>query len=321
MATSASVDYSMDRDDIITEALEQLGVLGEGQSPNADQLTSSARTLNMMVKSWQNRVKNLHVLQDLYVFQDGSSQQYTIDGTTHVTASMASTAVATAQTSGNNTLVVDSITGFSNGDNIGVELDDGTRQWTTINGAPSGSTITLTANLTDDVAVDNTVFGYTTKAEKPVRIIEGYVSDLAVPATPVDIPLDIMNRSDYSNLSNKTSTGTPNQVWPDYQRTSTILSVWPVADSVEKVLVLQSWRTIHDFDAASDDADFPQQWYLALSLNLAVLLAPKYGYPTRSGEMNNLRSSAQEAMLDAEAEELEESIRFVPDFRWRQSYG
>lgn len=321
MATSGSTDFAADRDEIIKEALEQLGVLGEGQDPNAAQLTSSARTLNMMVKSWQNRVKNLHVMQDLYVFQDGTSKQYTINGSTHVTASMASTAVATAQTSGNNTLVVDSITGFSASDNIGIELDDGTRQWTTINGSPSGSTITLTANLTDDVAVDNTVFGYTTKANEPVRIIEGYVSDLTTPATPVDIPLEIMNRSDYNTLSNKGSTGTPNQIWPDYQLSSTILSVWPVADSVDKVLVLQAWRTIEDFDAAANDPDFPQQWYLALALNLAVLLAPKYGYPTRSGEMNNLKGLAVEAMFDAESEEVEESIRFEPDFRWRQTNG
>jgi len=53
MATSGSIDFATTRDDIITEALEQLGVLGEGESPSAAQLTSCSRTLNMMLKAWQ----------------------------------------------------------------------------------------------------------------------------------------------------------------------------------------------------------------------------------------------------------------------------
>jgi hypothetical protein len=44
------------------------------------------------------------------------------------------------------------VTGVATTYNIGVQLDDGTFQWTTVNGAPSGSTVTLTAVLTDSAA-------------------------------------------------------------------------------------------------------------------------------------------------------------------------
>lgn len=52
------------------------------------------------------------------------------------------------------TLTVADITGFSDGDHIGVLLDDGTEHKTTINGAPSGSSIVM-----DDVIAGNAASG------------------------------------------------------------------------------------------------------------------------------------------------------------------
>lgn len=52
MAFSTTTDYALSAEDLVTEALEQLGVLEEGESPSADQITSALRTLNMMIKSW-----------------------------------------------------------------------------------------------------------------------------------------------------------------------------------------------------------------------------------------------------------------------------
>jgi hypothetical protein len=53
-------------------------------------------------------------------------------------------------------MVVDSITGVASGDIIGVALDTGLWHWTTVNGAPSGSTIVLTAGL-PSAAGDNNI--------------------------------------------------------------------------------------------------------------------------------------------------------------------
>ena len=60
---------------------------------------------------------------------------------------------------------------MSDADNIGIELDDGTIQWTTINGAPAGSTVTLTDALTDDVASGNAVYVYTAKTNRPMKLL------------------------------------------------------------------------------------------------------------------------------------------------------
>jgi anti-sigma-K factor RskA len=68
VTTSASYDFSVTRDDIIQDAYEELGVLEEGETPTADQVTSASRKLNMLVKTWGKRY-SLHLLQDVVLFQ------------------------------------------------------------------------------------------------------------------------------------------------------------------------------------------------------------------------------------------------------------
>lgn len=53
MATSGSTDFSLTRTDIIAEALELIGAIAAGESPSAEDGASVARSLNMMLKTWQ----------------------------------------------------------------------------------------------------------------------------------------------------------------------------------------------------------------------------------------------------------------------------
>ena len=52
MAFNATADYIQTATDVITEALEILGVLEEGEAPSTAQTTSSLRTLNNLIKLW-----------------------------------------------------------------------------------------------------------------------------------------------------------------------------------------------------------------------------------------------------------------------------
>ena len=78
MATSGSIDYSTSKNDIITEALQLVGVLGEGQSPSSDQLADCSRTLNMMTKAWQAEGFNLFTLATQTVDLVASTATYTL---------------------------------------------------------------------------------------------------------------------------------------------------------------------------------------------------------------------------------------------------
>lgn len=53
MPTSNSTDWTLTRDQLITAALRKLGVLYEGQSANATQISDAATALNAMIKAFQ----------------------------------------------------------------------------------------------------------------------------------------------------------------------------------------------------------------------------------------------------------------------------
>lgn len=282
MATSGSIDYSVTRDDIITEALEQLGVLAEGDSPNASQLTSCGRTLNMMVKLWQADGLNLFVLEKLYLFLEKDVSEYSLSSSTtrHFTETTVETTLDGAQAAAATNMTVDSITGISNGDYIGVEVANNVVHWTTVNGAPSGSTVVLTSGLSAAASDGAKVFTYTSKANRPMNIVNCVIRD----RNSNDIPVEIVTRDEYVDLPNKTSDGKVNQVWYDKQVSAGLLSVWPQSSVESDRLVLWVQRTVEDFDAAGDNPDYPQEWYLPLAFGLAKFLIPKYGVDVKRAQ-------------------------------------
>lgn len=52
MATSGSTNYSSNRDDLIAEAFDKLGMGVEGEALAAEYVTKATRTLNYMIKAW-----------------------------------------------------------------------------------------------------------------------------------------------------------------------------------------------------------------------------------------------------------------------------
>lgn len=55
MPTSNSTNFNVTRNEIIHGALRILGVVGEGQTPSAQQYTDAAEALNYLIKSWENQ--------------------------------------------------------------------------------------------------------------------------------------------------------------------------------------------------------------------------------------------------------------------------
>lgn len=52
MTISSSYNYTTTRDDLISGALRLLGVIGQGQTPDATQVTTASEALNQIVKAW-----------------------------------------------------------------------------------------------------------------------------------------------------------------------------------------------------------------------------------------------------------------------------
>ena len=325
MATSGSIDFNSTRDDIITEALELLGVLPEGVTPTAAQLTSSARTLNQMVKAWQSKGTNLWVNQRIYLFQTPNVREYTLsltaassdESTTNFTSTTLNGALAALATA----VTLTDGTATTNGDRVGVLQDDLTLHWTTIASGGGTNSIVLTTGVASAAADGSIVYFYTTKAARPRKILVAnsktapsgkFGAHNVVDGT--EIPIEIMARQDWSDLSVKRVSGRPTQLYYDRLWQDSILRIWPQVDTGGTYLVLWCERTLEDFDAASDDADFPHEWHQALSANLAKWLIPKFGISDRTKGV--VWALATESLFDAESGDSEGHMRFTPDDRW-----
>jgi len=275
VATSNSVDFSISRDDIITDALEMLGEGAEGEAISGDRMDACSRRLNMMVKAWMANGAKLWAMRQATLFLTVGTASYSLGATgTHCTDTYVQTTLSTAEATSSTSLGLTAFAGMSASDNIGIVLDDGTIHWTTISGAP-GSTTTIATGLASAAAAGNVVFTYTSKINRPQRIDteSAYWRSSATQDTPVKI----ISRSEYAQLSNKTSEGKIVQAFYDPQLTNGTLYVWPTPDSSSDVLRFWYERILEDFDAAANTPDFPIEWAEALTYGLADRLAPSAG--------------------------------------------
>ena len=53
MTTSGTSDFNRTTIQIIKSALRKIGVLGEGETPSAEQEQTAREALNLLVKQWQ----------------------------------------------------------------------------------------------------------------------------------------------------------------------------------------------------------------------------------------------------------------------------
>lgn len=310
MATSSDSTFTANRDQIIRFAMRKCRAIGSGETPGSELVNDFAFQLNAMVKRWQVKGLKVWTRTEAVLFPQASQVRYTLgpNSSDHAVldTGYVETAVATAAADGASSIVVDSITGISSGDYIGTVVDDGTVHWTTVNGAPSGSTITLTAALDDSAAVDNIVYAYTTKLQRPIMIESARWFD---EGDSTDRPIQKLARGDYFDLPNKTQTGEVTNFHYDPQITNGVLYLWNAVSSIDGVVKFTFRRAIEDFDAAGNNPDFPQEWIDALGWNLAKAMAPEFGVPTQ--RYNEIKAEAAEALDDVFGFDQEQaSIRF-----------
>ena len=315
MATSNNIGFSVSRDDIIIEALEQLGVLGEAETPTEDQVQTCSRTLNMMVKNWSARGLNLFAVQKTFLFPEKDKRDYTLNITSpsrYVTGFTSSNTTAAAS-SGTDLITLTSAVDFAVGDTVLIPRSNNYVQETTVLSKPTSSQIQLTDVLEDNLDNDVTVIAYSQaqKANRPMDILEAYT----VSGPNIDIPVERVSRREYNTLSNKQSKGIINQIYYDPQIDSSVVSVWPTTDNETNYIRLLVQRTLSDFSEGQDTPDFPQEWYLPISLNLAVLCGPKYGVPiNRLAQIKAMADEAYEAASEFDTE-LQTSVFFQPSDR------
>lgn len=310
MSSSGSIDFSVSRDNILTDALIMVGAVGPDDTVPSNWTTHAARQLNKVVKALGAKRVGLWARKTGYILPVTGTNSVSLGATGgHVTLSYVRTALAAAVADDAVSITVDSITGISNGDYIGVEMSTGDMHWTTVNGAPSGSTITLTAGVTETCDADAYVWTYTTKLQRPLRILNAYLSDLTDSSNPSDREIEVVGKETYDFTNSKVTEGDPNILAYDPQLDNGTVYFWPRFSDGKSIIVISFQRPFEDFDASSDTPDFPQEWYDVLCYLTAVRLAPVYGMA--SGDRTTLRQEAQEALTLALENEPEEGSFFL----------
>lgn len=296
MATSGSIDFKLNRDELIKDALILLGAVGADQSVSSEDNNLGSRALNRLIKAWQGQGIHLWTETEATVFLEKSQQSYALNASTGDNASqtVVETTLSAAEASGQTILSITSTTGMTASDNIGIELDDGTIQTTTIVSVDSATQVTVTAALTGNAASGNFVFTYTTKLARPLDIISVRVKD----KNGYETRVRRIGREDYFNQSDKASTGKIVQYYYDPQLSTGRLYVWPVSETVSDRLKITYRRSLEDMDSGTNDFDFPQEWLDALTYNLAVRLAPAFGKQQKLQSLAPLAERFKQDMLD-----------------------
>jgi len=114
----------------------------------------------------------------------------------------------------------------------------------------------------------------TTNATAPIDVLDIYIRETINNQT-TDFPLNKISRAEYANLSTKSTTGKPNQVFVDKQTTPTI-TVWPVPDKNSTYTVRMNVLTrMDDADGATDTVDMPFRFFPCFTAGLAYYISMK----------------------------------------------
>lgn len=278
MATSGSVNFSMNLVEIITDAYEDIGLLGAGEALSSHDLDKAKRKANMMVKGWMADGIKLWALKESTLFLSVGTAQYSL-GSTHCTDSYVQTTLSADAAASATSLSLTSTTGMSASDNIGIVLDDGTIHWTTISGAP-GAPTTIATGLASAASDGAVVFTYTTRINRPQRIVSAYRRDI----NGYDTPVTMISRQEYADQGSKSSRGKTIQAYYNPQLTNGVLNLWPTPDIATDVIRFWQERALEDFDTVTDNPDFPIEWAEAIVAGLRRRLTPANGISGKKRE-------------------------------------
>lgn len=297
MAVSGSKNFTVTRTDIIGAALRKVGAFDSGDTIDSSDSDDCALALNLMIKEWSARGIDVPWRETITLFLQPDTQSYTIGPSgSHATSSYVETTLSASAATSATTISLTSTAGITAADYIGIKLDDGTIHWTTVVNA---ATTSITTGLASAAASGNAVYAYTTKANRPQKVVYAHRRD----SDDQDTPVDLIGEIAYRGLSLKGADGPVNQVYYQPTLTNGTLYVWPANQGGDDKLVLICQPLVDDFDAASNNPQFPIEWGNAIVWNLAVEIAPEYGVSVR--DRIALKSEARdklETVLDYDVE-------------------
>lgn len=109
-------------------------------------------------------------------------------------------------------------------------------------------------------------------ANLPLRIVDAYLR-----VANVDTKVQLMSRYDYDVVANKTSQGSPSQLFYDPQIPNGKIYLAAAPNSSAAVLHFVSQEAIQDVGSSTDNPYIPQEWYQLLKWALMDEISLEYG--------------------------------------------
>ena len=261
MATSGTTAFDLNIDDIIEEAYERIGM----RTNSGNDLRSARRSLNLLFSEWGNRGIHLWKVKLNQIIFTAGVATYSVPTQVNdvLEAYISSTGAAngtlsSALTSSATTISLTDASGFASSGTIQIGLE-----FITYTGKSSNDLTGATRGARGSTAVAHA-------SGVAVQNISGQAT-----ADTNDIALTKIDRSAYSALPNKLSTGQPSQYYVDRQTQPTI-SVYLAPDaSTFTTLKYYSINRIEDAGAYTNNPDVPFRFLPCMCSGLAYYLAQK----------------------------------------------
>lgn len=320
MSTSGSYDFTVTRDDIITDAFGAIGIGNEGENLTGDMTTRASRMLNMIAQQFSSRADGAQNMkmwtrEEVTLFPQYNQYKYNIGPAAsddYATAeTYDSTTIAVAGTSGASTVEVASSSGMAASDYFLVMLDSGSYHQTTIT-AITSNTCTMADTLGGAAAVGKNVYAFTNKSQKPLDIL--YM--LRRESNGDDSMLDKLNLGQYYGNPDKDAIGDPTSYYYEEKVDNGTLFFDTAITDASDFFVFKHLRPIQDFDASTDNPEFPKIWFLALVYQLAINLCPIYGKPITQ----DLKLLRDEALSVARADKPDTTTMYFQPNRDMEEY-
>lgn len=295
MTTSASTDFSVNRDDLIKASLRVLSVIDANETPEASIIQNAAQAMNMMMKLWSAEGAQMTIQKRATVFMQNSKTSYSLGPTgNHATHSYSTTTIKVAAAASATIVDFTTTTGMTAGDYIGVILTSGNVHWTTIASVTDSDTAVLTTGLATAAAAGNDVYWYTTKMYRPLDIIHAFIRN-----GNDDYTLKKETRDEYWMRPRKNWSSRPTAIYYEPTLSNGTMYVNYQPTDFTETLEIVYRRPYEDFDSAANTPDLPQEWYEAIKWNLALRLAPEYGKTKLIQEIAPLAISSKLAAMNS----------------------
>lgn len=318
----ATYDFNLTAVNLVKASLRVIGAIEEAEEPDASQLQDGIEALNIMIKYWQAQGAHIWRHAEGVLFLEYKQYRYLL-GPTGDRACEETDFVETkmdgAQLSGAASITVDSTSGMAASDTIGIYIDSDERHWTTIVSVDSSTTLTITDVLPDDTIDNATVYTYTDKIQRPLRVLQGRRRGGG--SEVGEIPTFALSRQGYFDLTNRSiTTGLPveHHYTPIISTTGSDrhgeLFLWPAPSNVNYLFKFTFTKPLADIDTNSDLSDFPVEWINALKFNLASEIAPEYRVPLQERDRIDAKAESMlERVLEFDRENA--PIKMMPDLR------